>query len=145
MAHRFSNFADAYAYLDSRWSVCRSNQTTAYGLADDAIDYATAGQWENGIKFCAYAIQATLTAFDILFECYNHDLDYSVHGECFYWASKEGGDGEVTMSMILDAMWDAKPHQCLLFIPMIDAMRGAIQQKTVTSQYMADALRHFME
>ncbi|GAJ12159.1 unnamed protein product, partial [marine sediment metagenome] len=43
------------------------------------------------------------------------------------------------------AMWDAQPHQCLLFIPMIDAMRGSIQNKTVTSQYMADALRHFME
>jgi len=52
---------------------------------------------------------------------------------------------ELTMSKILDALWDAKPHQCLLFIPMIDAMRGSIMEKTVTLDYMARALRHFQE
>ena len=56
----------------------------------------------------------------------------------------ENGDGEIDMSAILAAMWTCEKHHPLLFIPMIDAMRGSIQQKTVTSQYMADALKHFM-
>ena len=56
----------------------------------------------------------------------------------------EDGAVEIDMSMILEAMWDAEPYQCLLFVPMIDAMRGSIQEKTVTSQWMADALRHFV-
>ncbi len=56
----------------------------------------------------------------------------------------EDGETEIDMSMILDAMWDCQKHQPLLFIPMIDAMRGSIQEKTVTSQWMADALRHFV-
>lgn len=56
-----------------------------------------------------------------------------------------GEEYELTMSKILDALWDAKPHQCLLFIPMIDAMRGSIMEKTVTLDYMARALRHFQE
>ena len=56
----------------------------------------------------------------------------------------ENGDGEIDMTMILDAMWACEKHQPLLFIPMIDAMRGAIQEKTVTSQWMSNALKHFM-
>jgi len=56
----------------------------------------------------------------------------------------EDGDGEIDMSMILDAMWDCEKHQPLLFIPMIDAMRGSIQQKTVTTEWMSNALRHFL-
>jgi len=56
---------------------------------------------------------------------------------------EENGDG-IDMSMLLDAMWDAEPYQCLLFIPMIDAMRGSISEKTVTSRWMADALKHFI-
>lgn len=56
----------------------------------------------------------------------------------------DNGNGEVTMSAILDAMWNAEPHQCLLFIPMIDAMRGSIQEKTVSTEWMGNALRHFL-
>jgi len=56
----------------------------------------------------------------------------------------ENGDGEIDMSAILEAMWTCEKHQPLLFIPMIDAMRGSIQQKTVTTEWMSNALRHFM-
>ena len=65
---------------------------------------------------------------------------------CFNWIDAEWPtDGaEVTMSAILDALWKAEPWQTLLFVPMVDAMRGSISEKTVTSQWMADALKHFM-
>lgn len=51
----------------------------------------------------------------------------------------------VDMSAILTAMWDAEPHQCLLFVPMIDAMRGSIWNKTVLPDWMSEAIRHFSE
>ena len=57
----------------------------------------------------------------------------------------EDGIAEIDMSAILDAMWDAKPYQCLLFVPMIDAMRGSIWNKTVTEEWMSKALIHFRE
>lgn len=145
MAHRFSNFAEAYAELDDHLATYRGMMDTASGYASDARDYANAGDWKNGIKYNSYAIGATLTAFDIIFQLYNFSLEWSMFGECLYWASQEGGNGEIDMTDILNAMWDAKPHQCLLFIPMIDAMRGSIQNKTVTSEYMSNALRHFMQ
>lgn len=65
---------------------------------------------------------------------------------CLNWIDDNwpDGDGEIDMSAILNALWDAKPWQTLLFIPMVDAMRGSIQEKTVTSQWMSEALRHFM-
>ncbi|GAI93127.1 unnamed protein product [marine sediment metagenome] len=56
----------------------------------------------------------------------------------------EDGDGVIDMSMILNAMWGCEKHQPLLFIPMIDAMRGSIQNKTVTTDWMSQALKHFM-
>lgn len=56
----------------------------------------------------------------------------------------EDGETEIDMSMIIDAVWAAKPHQCLLFIPMIDAMRGSIMNKTVTEDWMSRALKHFL-
>ena len=56
----------------------------------------------------------------------------------------EDGAAEIDMSAILDAMWACEKHQPLLFIPMIDAMRGSIQEKTVTTDWMSNALRHFM-
>lgn len=69
--------------------------------------------------------------------------------DALYWINDNwpanGEEYELTMSKILDAMWDAKPHQCLLFVPMIDAMRGSIWNKTVTSEWMGNALRHFLE
>lgn len=144
MAHRFTNFANAYAELDDHLATYRDMVDDAFGYASDAKDFADAGNWKQGIKHNSYAIGCTLSAFDIIFQLYNFSLDWSMFGECLYWASQEGGDGAIDMSAILDAMWKAQPHQCLLFIPMIDAMRGAIQNKTVTSQYMADALKHFM-
>jgi len=65
---------------------------------------------------------------------------------CLQWINDnwpEDGDTEIDMSMILDAMWKCEKHQPLLFIPMIDAMRGAISEKTVTSDYMQKAMKHF--
>lgn len=75
-----------------------------------------------------------------------------VKGKTYYaldWISDnwptDGNGYELTMSKILAALWEAKPHQCLLFVPMIDAMRGSIMEKTVTLEWMGMALRHFRE
>lgn len=143
MAHKFSNFAEAYAHLETRWSIAQGFQVDAYEWCDKADDAADGRLWETGIKDCVWAIKATLSAFDNLLENYAFSFDQSVFTECYYWASQEGGDNGVDMSAILDAMWDAKPHQCLLFVPMIDAMRGSIWNKTVTVDWMSNALKHF--
>lgn len=55
----------------------------------------------------------------------------------------EAPEYDLTMSKIMDAMWKAEPYQCLLFVPMIDAMRGSIWNKTVTEEWMSNALKHF--
>ncbi|GAI53917.1 unnamed protein product [marine sediment metagenome] len=79
---------------------------------------------------------------DIWYESFRRDWR-----DALYWINDnwpaDGDDYVLTMSKIMDAMWKAEPHQCLLFIPMVDAMRGAIQEKTVTSEWMSEALKHF--
>lgn len=144
MAHKYSNFAAAYAALEARWLVARGFQVDAYDRAGDAITYANAGDWQNGIKQNAYAIMATLSAFDNLFQNYGYAYDQSVHAECLYWAGQEGGVS-LGMPAILTAMYGSTSPQTMLFIVMIDAMRGSLAEKTVTSSSMADYLRHFIE
>jgi len=129
MAHRFSNFADAYAELDDHLSTYRSMIDTAYGYASDARDYANAGNWKQGIKFNSYAIGATLSAFDIIFQLYNFSLDWSMFGECLYWAAQEGGEVteyELTATKICEAWAKDGFHDRALTIAFIDRMRQLI-------------------
>ena len=55
----------------------------------------------------------------------------------------EDGVAEIDMAMILEAMWNATGGQPLTFISYIDAMRGAIGEKTVFAPYLASYMRHF--
>lgn len=66
------------------------------------------------------------------------------HKANWYWVENSwAGVDVVNMSTILNAMWDAEPYQCLLFVPMIDAMRGAISEKTVLTSWMSEAMKRF--
>lgn len=143
MAHSYSNFADAFADLCSQNSVYRTYIEDCYDKCDLADDKANAGDYKWGIRYSVYAIKALATAIDQIIHGQYFDPDDSWFYESIYWASQEGGNGDINMSMILDAMWDADPVQCLLFVPMIDAMRGSIWNKTVTEEYMSNALKHF--
>lgn len=53
------------------------------------------------------------------------------------------GNGEIDMAAILDAMWKSKGGQTMDFILYVDAMRGAISEKTVFAPYLASYLKHF--
>lgn len=144
MAHRFSNFTAAYTELDNHLATYRDMVDKASGYVSDAKDYANAGDWKNGIKYNGYAIGCTLSAFDIIFQLYSFGIETSMFGECLYWASQEGGDAEIDMAAILDAMWKSKGGQTMDFILYVDAMRGAISEKTVYAPYLESYLKHFM-
>jgi len=144
MAHSYSNFADAFTDLCDQNSVYRTYIEDCYDKCDTADDYANAGDFKWGIRYSVYAIKALATAIDQIIHGQYFDPDDSWFYESIYWASQEGGDGAIDMSAILDAMWECEKHQPLLFIPMIDAMRGSIQNKTVTMDWMSNALRHFI-
>lgn len=143
MAHSYANFADAFADLSAFCSVYRNYIDDCYDKCNEADDYANAGNFKWGIRYTVYAIKALATAVDKVVDGQYADPDNSYFYESLYWASQEGGNGVIDMSAILDAMWDAESHQCLLFVPMIDAMRGSIWNKTVTEEWMSNALKHF--
>jgi len=129
MAHKFSNFTDAYDYLETRWSVARGFQEDAYDKCDTAMDYADAGNWKYGIKFCAWAIKDTLSAFDNLLQNYSFNFDQAVYPECLYWASQEGGDAEeyeLTAKKICEAWAKNSFEGRALTIAFIDRMRQLI-------------------
>lgn len=129
MAHRFTNFADAYAELNAHIASYRAMIDDAFGYAGDAKDYADAGNWKQGIKHNSYAIGCTLSAFDILFQLYNFDLDWSMFGECLYWSAQEGGDADpyiLTATKICEAWAKDEFDDRALTIAYIDRMRQLI-------------------
>lgn len=142
MAHKFSNFTDAYAYLNTRWSIARNFQNNAYDNASNAIGYANAGDWKNGIKQCAYGLMATLSAFDNLFENLNYDIESSVHGECLYWAA-QGNGVEVDMDAILNAMLAADFDELRMFIGIEDGFRIAVWNEPFNAEFYAALARGF--
>lgn len=129
MVHRFENFAQAYAELDAHIATYRAMVDTAFGYASDARTYANAGNWKSGIKANSYAIGATLSAFDIIFQLYNFTLEWSMFGECLYWASQEGGavdEYELTATKICEAWAKDGFEDRALTIAFIDRMRQLI-------------------
>jgi len=113
-----------------------------------AGDYIAAEDWDNANTqlhnagddfgtFGKYLLQS-----DIFYDSLRKDWRDALYWINDNWSSN-GDPYVLTMSKIMDAMWDAKPHQCLLFIPMIDAMRGSIWNKTVTEVLMSKALKRF--
>lgn len=107
--------------------------TACAGVANwDTLSY-----YFNGIEWTAYWFLS-------------HDTDWMANTTLALKILKDKIDslGEpeaIDMSAILKAMWEAKPYECLLFVPMVDAMRGSIWNKTVTPDWMANAMRHFAE
>lgn len=54
------------------------------------------------------------------------------------------GDGDgVTMTAILDAIWESTPLEIFFFVNDIDAMRAAIWNKEISEDKLAELYRHF--
>lgn len=129
MAHRFSNFATAYAELDAHLATYRDMVDKASGYVSAAKEYAEDSEWELAIKNNGYAIGCTLSAFDIIFQLYSFDIEWSMFGECLYWAAQEGGDADpyvLTATNICEAWAKDEFHDRALTIAFIDRMRQLI-------------------
>lgn len=125
----------------------------AYGDGGScAVNMKTAGQaLEGGDTYSAgIALQiAGDRMADFTEECltrYTHQ-HYRITN-ALYWINnnwpEDGEEYELTMSKILDAMWDATDLQPLLFIVLIDAMRASLVERTVDLPTIERYVRHFM-
>ena len=62
-----------------------------------------------------------------------------------HWVDENiGGDGELTMQMILDAIWQSDKTQSFEFINDIDAMRASIWNMEIYEGSLENWYRHFM-
>lgn len=138
MAHRFSNFADAYAELDAHIATYRVYMDKALDYASDARDYADAGNYKMGIKYNSYAVGVALTAFDTIIQLYSFDIEWSQFGECLYWAAQEGGAAdpyELTATKICEAWAADQFEDRALTIAFIDRMRQLIWDEPFSIQW----------
>lgn len=143
MAHKYSNFAGAFAALCANWATGRFWLNKVYDYADTAKDYADAGNYKQGIKYCTYAIKTAADAIDDYTDGFFNDPDDSFFCESLYWASKEGGDGELTMSMLLNALWKSDSLETFFYVNYIDAMRASIWNKEISAEKLHELYRHF--
>ncbi|MBA7618691.1 hypothetical protein ES703_26022 [subsurface metagenome] len=145
MAHKYSNFAGAFAALCANWATGRFWLNKVYDYADTAKDYADAGNYKQGIKYCVYAIKSAADAIDDYTDGFFNDPDDSFFAECLYWAAQEPvGDG-VDMAAILAAMWDDDKLQTYFFVNYIDAMRASIWNIKIEPERLHELYRHFSE
>lgn len=134
----------AFSDFVGQWLALAAQRDAIHWQATQAEQYADAENWWSAIYMLGTAIRNCASMTVQIFDADAISWDYSFFNESLYWAAQDGEAAEIDMSAILEALWDASPEQCLLFIPMIDSMRGSIQNKTVTSDWMSQALRHFM-
>lgn len=141
----------------ANWNAAYTYAFDAYNDADDynlaawqRIGWAQADVYSIPAGACKNACQHLVDACNKLYNGIEKLLTYKAGEAPAYttlWMMKntqEGAGGDVDMNAILTAMWESANSQTLLFITYIDAMRGSISEKTVTSQSMADYLRHFL-
>lgn len=143
MAHQYENFDEAWEAYSANWHTGYFYWDLTYDRASKAITYANQGNWQMGIKYCAYAIKMLADVVNDFVDCQWDDIEKSRMAESIYWAAQQGGDGELDMSAILNAMWESESHQPLLFIATIDAMRTSIFDKTIDIPTFAGYVRHF--
>ena len=132
-----------HTLAQSQLAQARTDITTAEGLAN-AEDYkgailALAEAVYHNNQAIEDALASSYYGYDGATNIIPTALDRNMACEFI----TEAPPTEIDMSAILAAMWDAKPYQCLLFIPMVDAMRAAVWDKTMNLETFLKGVKRF--
>lgn len=145
MAHKYSNFADAWYYCEANWADAKqqrdwanTNQAAAYSGASDPVDKTHFG-------YLCYAVYCLVKCFDELCDLQATAIDQSYFSEAIYWASTGGGGGGVTMDDIINEMLAATFPQLTKFIGIVDAYRLALWNAPFNAEFYASLARGFQQ
>lgn len=143
MAHKYSNFDDAFADFTAYYAGWQSNLAQVASYLSSMMTYAEAGNW-------LYAFSMAKWAIVYLKNCHNVNLnmlasapDQNRFFESIYWAGQSGAAYELTMSDILTTMLSATPAEVQTFIGIADAFRQSIWNRPFNREYYAALARGF--
>lgn len=145
MAHKYANFADAFAALIPFWD----SASTYYGTGSTeqtaalmdwivANDHAAIGHLCNAVYWSLQSTKA-LARLD------ETDSDQSELMESIYWAGMGDGGGAVDMDAIVNAMLAATFDQLQRFIGIEDAYRVALWNAPFNADFYAALARGFVK
>lgn len=148
MAHRWSNFDDAFDYFTGRFATLKSkmvdfdfNMNLAYTGCPDPVDRTHFYHLYSALQQLQIFL-SNLTAFS------GTDWDRSALFESFYWLGQEAGGGAsyvLTMDDILSVMLSATDEEYAKFIGLVDAYRIGLWNKPFNSEFYAALGRGFTQ
>lgn len=139
MAHKYNNFADAFADFTNNYSKVRQQLTWGYNLIWDGYDEWADATTKPQVYKIVCGINNALSAFHYLMGTPALSWEDAWLYECFYWLQQE--TGAIDMAAILNAMENAKPHQPLLFMGYVEAYKASVWNATFDERFFADLVK----
>jgi hypothetical protein len=145
MAHKYSNFASAFANISG---IHYSNFQYGIQLAKDditwALYYNNLKDWQNAIMYAASGVYYCADAIQDFMEL-TLAIDQSAFFESMYWASQEPAGGDVTWQKIIDAFHVVYPDEDfpipITWQSIIDAWRYNDYEGDTITIYTLDRMR----
>lgn len=124
-------------YENANWT----NKWVLTYAYNDAFEHWNAGNDHAAISHILSYLYWCMDLHNELLK--EHDTESDKYALTYYLQEYAGG--EVTMKMILDAMWDSDKLRNFHFVNYIDAMRASIWNIEIRESHLADWYRHFSE
>jgi len=132
-----------HTFAQSELAQARTDITTAEGLAN-AEDYKGAIlALANAVYHNNQAIEDALASSYYGYDGATNIIPTALDRNMACPFVSDAVEYELTMSKILDAIWESTPLETFFFVNYIDAMRAAIWNKEISEQRLADLYRHF--
>ena len=142
-AHKYDNFADAFADLCTTSIYVRTLIANAKTNADWALYYVGESDWANAITQAASGVWYLADAFENFLDKTDTEVEESHFFETIYWGNADAGGDPLTMRAILDEMFTADNEELMQFIALVDAYRQSLWNKPFDVDYWAAVARGF--
>lgn len=144
MAHKYSDFASAFADMSALFNSAKTDKNNALTNAQAAFSGASDPVDKTHFGYLCYAVELLCNVWNKVAELNETAYDQSHMYESIYWAA-QGGGGTVDMDAILNAMWDGDRLRWFYFINYIDAMRAGIWNVEIYESHLVEWYIHFSD
>jgi len=145
MAHKYSNFTEAFTVLKEQWLYAGANLEYYKSQLNWARFAWDAGNDHGAINALINSGWFLSTLLSMAFDFYEDETDQSCFCESIYYAGKGGDGATVDMDAILNAMLAAEFSEFQMFIGIEDAYRMALWNKPFNAEFYAALGRGFGE
>ncbi len=145
MAHKYSNFASAFAQLKNTWDDMYDDFDEFNSYYALSATYKNEGDWARAITFANLATRAIRNALFHLLDGYYRETDQSYFLESMYWSAQGGETYELSFTKMLDAMLSAAPAEIDEWMAITEAFKTSVWDKPFLEITYAKLVEQFKE